>query len=84
MPAAHEQAPPTPCTKRAESRTTTFSPNPKTRLVADIRPSPASKVGLTPARPASQPAGIEPASVPAAYEPASTPAAVFDSPSSDS
>ena len=64
-PPAHEQAPPTPCAKRAMSSRSTLWAKPNTRLVTASNASPRSTVGLTPTRAASQPAGSDPTSVPA-------------------
>ncbi len=65
IPAAHMNAPPMPWTKRAASSSTMWFAKPKARLVTPSRPSPASRVGFTPQRAASQPAGSAPANVPA-------------------
>ena len=66
MPPAHEHAPPTPCMKRATSRTTIDEPKAKASPLKDISDSPTSTVAFTPARAASQPPGRAPISVPAA------------------
>src|ERR671916_306751 len=65
IPAAHMNAPPTPCTKRAASSRTMLFANPKTRLVTPSIARPQISVGLTPQRAASQPPGSDPAKVPA-------------------
>ncbi len=65
IPAAHMNAPPTPCTKRAASSRTMWFANPNTRLVTPSIATPQISVGLTPHRAASQPPGSEPAKVPA-------------------
>jgi len=66
MPPPHENAPPTPCTKRAASSSTIEVPKAKTSPLAAMSRRPTSTVALTPTRAESQPPGSDPTSVPAA------------------
>ena len=74
-PAAQVHAPARPCVKRAASSSQTSWASPKTRLDTASPIRPASVVGLTPQRPASQPAGIAATRLPAAYAPVRMPGA---------
>ena len=62
----HVQAPPSPCTKRADISSHVTSASPKTTLEAPNEERPISMPRRTPTRPTSMPAGIAPISVPAA------------------
>ena len=65
MPAAHMHAPPIPWMKRAPSSSTMCPANANARLDSPSIASPAIRVGFTPQRIASQPAGSAPTNVPA-------------------